>query len=245
MISLSHPFDAVIFDMDGTLLDTEAAFKAVAYEVCTELGFEMTDLIHAGMVGSSHEATARLLTGAFGAGFSHAVFQEKCRAAMRVRMAEAVPIKPGAAELVAALRELDIPMAVATSSHATHAVPHLTTAGVISYFDAIVTREDVTNPKPHPEPYLMAAERLRVAPAHCIAFEDSHLGVRAAHAAGMRTVMVPDLVHPTEEIAALCVAVLESLAHAHEPMISAPRVLRAERDDANGSQRHLQVKSKG
>lgn len=109
---------------------------------------------------------------------------------------------------------------------------------MIELFDTIVTRDDVTNPKPHPEPYLTAAARLGVDPAHCVAFEDSVSGVRAAHAAGMRTVMVPDLVHPSDEVAALCVAVLETLAHAHDHLVSAPRA-------ANGSQKHLQVKSRG
>ena len=77
----------------------------------------------------------------------------------------------------------------------------------------MVTRDDVVNPKPHPEPYLIAAERLGVDPTRCLALEDSHSGVHAAHAAGMQTVMVPDLVGPTDEIVALCAAVLDSLHH--------------------------------
>src|SRR5690606_38041619 len=71
MSLLAQPFDAVIFDMDGTLLDTEAVFKAIVYEVCTELGFAMTDHVHGRMVGSSHEATAALLAEAFGATFPY------------------------------------------------------------------------------------------------------------------------------------------------------------------------------
>lgn len=237
MSSLAHPFDAVIFDMDGTLLDTEAVFKAIVYEVCTELGFDMSDAVHGRMVGSSHEATAALLAENFGRHFPYETFDEKCRASMRVRMADSVPVKPGAVELVSALRELDIPLAVATSSRANHALGHLEAAGVIGFFNTIVTRDDVVNPKPHPEPYLTAASRLNVDPVHCVAFEDSFSGVRAAHAAGMRTVMVPDLITPSDDIAALCVAVLETMAHAHEHLTTAPR-------SANRSQEHLQVKSK-
>lgn len=221
MTALSHPFDAVVFDMDGTLLDTETVFRAIVFEVCAEIGFQMHDEMHKKIVGASHEATEKMLVEAYGVSFPYALFDEKCKFAMHHRMADAVPVKPGARELIGALKARDIPVAVATSSRAAHARTHLTTAGIIDLFDTIVTRDDVRHPKPHPEPYLTAAGRLGARPRHCIAFEDSHSGVRAAHAAGMRTVMVPDLVGPTAEIAALCTAVLDSLDHAHDQLFAA------------------------
>ena len=132
---------------------------------------------------------------------------------MRDRSHGGVPVKPGALELVQELRERNIPTAVATSSRNPHATHHLTAAGLLHLFQTIVTRDDVVNPKPHPEPYLTAARRLGVDPLHCLALEDSHAGVHAAHAAGMQTIMVPDLVHPSDEIRALGIAVMESLDH--------------------------------
>jgi len=126
-----------------------------------------------------------------------------------------VPLKPGAREFVTALRDNNVPTAVATSSRNPHAQHHLGAAGLLELFDTIVTRDDVRNPKPHPEPYLTAAGRLGIEPTRCLALEDSHAGVRAAHAAGMQTIMVPDLVHPSEEIRQLGIAVLESLEHVH------------------------------
>lgn len=207
------PFQAVIFDMDGTILDTESVFRTIVFEVCTELGFEMTDAVHRSMVGGSHENTNRLLIESYGVAFPYTLFDERCRVIMRERSHGGVPVKPGAREFIGELRERGIPTAVATSSRQPHAAHHLGAAGLLDLFETVVTRDDVVNPKPHPEPYLTAARRLGVDPLHCLALEDSHSGVRAAHAAGMQTVMVPDLVHPDDAIRALGIAVVESLDH--------------------------------
>ena len=208
-----RPFKAVIFDMDGTLIDTETVFRGIVFEVCTELGFEMTDAVHMSMIGGSHERTNQLLVEAYGVAFPYTLFDERCRIMMRERSHGGVPVKQGARELIAELRERSIPVAVATSSRQPHAHRHLGEAGLLDLFETIVTRDDVLHPKPHPEPYLTAARRLGIDPLHCLAVEDSHAGVHAAHAAGMQTVMVPDLVHPSAEIRALGIAVLESLDH--------------------------------
>ncbi len=205
------PFSAVVFDMDGTLLDTESVFREVVFAVCGGLGFAMTDEVHLSMVGSSHEATNKLLVEAYGVSFPYAVFEDQCREMFRHRMAETVPVKEGVVEILGELHRRGIPAAVATSSRSTHALGHLGRAGLLELFETVVTRDDVENPKPHPEPYLTAARRLGMTPRHCLAVEDSHSGVRAAHAAGMQTVMVPDLVNPSAEIEALCAAVMRSL----------------------------------
>jgi HAD superfamily hydrolase (TIGR01509 family) len=208
-----RPFAAVVFDMDGTLLDTEMVFKEVVWDVSRTLGFTMTDDVHGRMVGASHEASNQLLVEAFGVTFPYAQFDEECRRLMQGRMAEAVPVKPGVPEFLTELRQRGVPMAVATSSRSAHALTHLGTAGLLDLFETVVTRDDVVHPKPDPEPYLLAAERLGMAPADCLAVEDSLMGVRAAAAARMQTVMVPDLVQPTDEIRTLCEAVMDSLHH--------------------------------
>jgi HAD superfamily hydrolase (TIGR01509 family) len=205
------PFSAVVFDMDGTLLDTESVFRDVVFSVCGTLGFPMTEDVHLAMVGSSHETTNKLLVEAYGVSFPYALFDEQCREMFRHRMAEAVPLKEGVVEILGELRGRGIPAAVATSSRSAHALGHLGRAGLLELFETVVTRDDVENPKPHPEPYLTAAKRLGMTPRQCLAVEDSHSGVRAAHAAGMQTIMVPDLVHPSAEIEALCAAVMRSL----------------------------------
>lgn len=216
------PFSAVIFDMDGTLLDTELVFREIVWDVAGGLGFTMTDDVHLRMVGSSHEATSRLLVEAYGVSFPYEIFDEQCRRLMRGRMASPVPVKAGVPELLGELKARRIPIAVATSSRAHHALTHLGTAGLLDMFQAVVTRDDVQNPKPHPEPYLTAARHLGVEPGLCLAIEDSHSGVRAAHAAGMQTVMVPDLVPPSDELRELCAAVLESLHRVREAAFGQP-----------------------
>jgi HAD superfamily hydrolase (TIGR01509 family) len=209
------PFTAVIFDMDGTLLDTEMVFRGVVFDVAGELGFTMSDNVHLAMVGTSHEMSNRILIEAYGVSFPYEVFDERCRTLMHEKLEQTVPVKAGAQEFLRDLKARGYPMAVATSSRTPHAFSHLGRAGLLDIFDTIVTRDDVVHPKPHPEPYLTAARRLGVLPGECLALEDSHTGVRAAHAAGMQTIMVPDLVKPNREIEALCVAVLPSLSDVH------------------------------
>jgi HAD superfamily hydrolase (TIGR01509 family) len=217
-----RPFAAVVFDMDGTLLDTELVFKEIVWDVTRDLGFEMTADVHGKMVGASNEATSQMLVETYGLSFPYEIFNAECRRIMKGRMASSVPVKPGVPEMLSELKARRIPMAVATSSRAAHALSHLGTAGLLDLFQAVVTRDDVENPKPHPEPYLLAARHLGIVAESCLAIEDSHSGVRAAHAAGMQTIMVPDLIPPTDEVRALCHAVMDSLHDVRLAAFAAP-----------------------
>jgi beta-phosphoglucomutase-like phosphatase (HAD superfamily) len=114
-------------------------------------------------------------------------------------------------ELLDLLDETGVPRAICTSSRRENVERHLAPMGLLARFQAVVAAGDYARGKPHPDPFLAAAACLEVEPASCLALEDSHNGVRAAAAAGMMTVMVPDLLPATPEMRALCVAVAEDL----------------------------------
>lgn len=133
--------------------------------------------------------------------------------------------KPGVTELLAWLQERRVPKAVATSSARAKAMHHLWTTGVLNRFGAVVTRDEVERGKPHPDLYLRAAERLGTPPDRCLALEDSYNGVRAARAAGVSVVMVPDLLRPTEEMRSMCEAVVPDL-HAVRHLLGRANAIR-------------------
>lgn len=205
------PLEAVVFDMDGLLLDTEALYRTAIFEACASVGHEMVDALHLSFIGAPKETSAALLKAHFGPDFPLLDYYWHCRRAFERLCSAGVPLKPGARDLLEFLNDRGVPRALATSSEREAAEDHLGRAGVLELLDVLVARTDVASGKPHPETFLRAAERLGANPVRCLALEDSHNGVRAASAAGMATIMVPDMLAPTDEIQALCVGVLENL----------------------------------
>jgi len=130
-------------------------------------------------------------------------------------------LKPGALELLDALDRLRLPRAIATSSSRRTIERHLTAYDLLARFNEIVGHGDYEHGKPAPDPFLKAAERLGVEPRSCLALEDSHNGVRSAAAAGMMTVMVPDLLEPTDEIRKLCTFVARDLHEVRRSVLDA------------------------
>lgn len=202
---------AVVFDMDGVLIDSEILYRKFADETFKELGFTLTDELHLSTVGVPGPAGEALIRDAMGDSFPFEEFDNVWRGKMASAMMDNVPLKPGVREILNHLDELDIPSAVATSSSYETANHHLQRADLLQYFDALITGDMVENGKPHPEPYLLAAEKLEVNPEYCLALEDSYNGVRSAHAAGMQTIMVPDLLASNAEMEALSIAVMKDM----------------------------------
>ena len=189
----------VVFDLDGTLIDSEALVREAHFAACGELGYAMSDAQFLGLVGMHREANDAQLLTYYGADFPLQRFIDATRAYVGERVA---PLKPGALDVLAALDAARMPYALATSSRRPWVERHFGAHALTQRFHTVITRQDVVNGKPDPEPYLKASAALGFAPMDVLALEDSHAGVRSAHAAGCMTVMIPDLLTPDDEMRA-------------------------------------------
>ena len=196
---------AVVFDLDGTLIDSEALVKEAHFAACADLGVTMTDAQFLSLVGLHREANDLQLKGYYGEDFPLEHFIGLTRAHVGDRVA---PLKAGAVELMDALDEIALPFALATSSRRPWVDKHFSAHRLGTRFRAVVTRQDVIEGKPHPEPYLCASKLLGAEPQNVLALEDSYAGVTSAHAAGCMTVMVPDLLLATDDMRAKALVVV-------------------------------------
>lgn len=210
------PFAAAIFDMDGLLIDSERATLRAWTEAARAQGVVLRESDYLQVVGKAAQDSHAILQAHLGGVIPFEQAMVAVRAALQEVEGEKLlfPLKPGAAALLAQLQAAGIPCAVASSSRTQEIAQRLGRVGVLQHFGAVAGGNEVPHGKPDPALYLLAAQRLGVAPAQCLAFEDSHNGACAALAAGMGLVVVPDLLQPAPEVAQACLAVLVSLEEA-------------------------------
>lgn len=206
--------EAVIFDMDGLMFDTEALAKEAWLRVGAQLGYPITEKEIAQIRGSTPAASAEIFRAAFGPEFDY----PKAKA-LRNAMVEhfidqnGVPMKYGLVDLLDHLRQHGFRTAVASSSPRKTIEKYLAMAGLAAYYDEIVSAEDVTLSKPAPDVFLLAAERLGVSAENCLVLEDSANGLRAARRAEMTSVCIPDIAPPDEPVLSLAAAVFPDLSY--------------------------------
>ena len=206
---------AVIFDMDGLMLDTEPLYRAACQQAARGLGYALSDAVHSRMIGRNIADAERAVLEEFGPGFPMDGFRDQCQKLEAEFQGRPVPKKHGLDQLLAFLDSRCVPKAVATSTRRKNAVAQLAASGLLDRFNSIATGDEVRNGKPAPDLFLLAAQRLGIDPAACLVLEDAEPGVIAAHSAGMQVYMAPDS-HPssstTERLADGIFASLEVVA---------------------------------
>ena len=205
----------VIFDMDGVIFDSERACLYTWTEAAAGYGIEDVRDVFDRCIGTNMNQTRRIVedayAGTFGEGIADKLLSESSRLFHEIYDGGRLPVKNGVKEILEYLKSENIRCAVASSTRKAVVEAELRDAGLIDYFEEIVGGDSVKVSKPDPEIYLIACEKMKVDPARAFAIEDSYNGIRSAYAAGMRPIMVPDMIPADDEMIELSEVVCEDL----------------------------------
>jgi HAD superfamily hydrolase (TIGR01509 family) len=210
-IKLPRQVHAVVFDMDGVLFNTEELYRDATMAAAADGGHDIPLAFYLSTIGTPIEATRLAFNERCGKEFDFDVFWATASNRFYELAKLQLCMKAGVVELLDFLDGARLPRAICTSSRHQDVQHHLAAHGLRERFPTIIARGDYPRGKPHPDPFLKAAERLGIAPELCLALEDSHHGVRSASGAGMMTIMVPDLFPPTADVEQLCVCIAQDL----------------------------------
>ena len=204
----------IIFDMDGVMFDTENLAVEAWRFAWSQFGIDMPADLVKDTIGLNLEDTFRVF-------IEHVHTPVDLEAVRKLRMqygvdyikANGMPIKPGLSELLDYLKANGFKIGVATSTVREKVTDYFEKAGITGCFHAVISGDMVARGKPEPDIYRMACDALHLAPSDCIALEDSPAGITAAHSAGIRVIMIPDLAEPSEQINPMLYAVVPDLHH--------------------------------
>jgi len=202
---------AVVFDMDGIILDSEILYRKSVISAGVAAGLVVGPSVYEGMLGRPWDGIVGLLKDHYGQDFDTDAFRKVWLEHFDRLIALELKLKTGVVALLDTLDAHNIPRAICTSSDHSQVEDHLAGFGIRERFHEVIAKGDYINGKPAPDPYLLAAKRLGIDPADCLALEDSHNGIRSAAGAGMMAVMVPDLLPPNDEIRAIATLVIDDL----------------------------------
>lgn len=205
-------FDAVVFDMDGVIFDSERCVVECWVLLGEKYGIpHMKDTIYA-CLGTKESVTQAIMEDAYGKAFPYREYKaEVSKRYHEINDGGRLPLKPGVRELLAWLKEQGKGIALASSTRREVVIAQLRDAGILPYFDHVVSGDMVEKSKPEPDIFLKACELLQTEPERTFGIEDSYYGVQSASAGKLRTLMVPDLLPATEQTRAMAEAVLQNL----------------------------------
>lgn len=207
-----NKIDLVIFDMDGLIFDTERVSQISFTKAVKECGYELDEVTFKKTIAANIQKVRQIYLERFGEGFPfEEVLERKFAYADEYIQQNGVPIKPGLYELLDFLCARKVKKAVATSSNRAVAMNLLRMANIADRFDAILCGDEIKHSKPHPDIFLRVADKLQCQPDRCLVLEDAAMGILAAHRAGMKSIMIPDLVSPDAKTLKITCKVLPSL----------------------------------
>ena len=183
---------AILLDLDGTLIDSEAGYEKLWKKTASEFGINLTDQMYARFVGARYDHCKDYMAEIGGEGFDREVFVDRLEVHGAALFEQGMPLKAGVEALFEKLNAGNRPFALVTSSRMEIAQMHMQQHPCLTGFTTLVTGDQVDTPKPNPKPYLIACERLKIEPSAALGVEDSMPGLRSVLAAGCKSLLIPD-----------------------------------------------------